>query len=143
MEKNDDQTEDDLAAIQKVMEIAAATVTHHTKAEKEKTMQNTPEVRVREEAAARCTAKSKRKTAKFWRDHISDKNGRRDNLPPNAQAVPKTAFSHAMTVMDKVKGWNEESWVGSKFAACACGITLKPHCVMDSDGNMKTEGRCS
>ena len=23
-----------------------------------------------------------------------------------------------MTVMDKVEGWNEEEWVGSKFAAC-------------------------
>ena len=23
-----------------------------------------------------------------------------------------------MTVMDMVKGWNEEKWVGSKFAAC-------------------------
>ena len=40
---------------------------------------------------------------KFWR---------RGNIPPNALAVPKTAFSNAMTVMDKVEGWNEEEWVG-------------------------------
>ena len=33
---------------------------------------------------------------KFWRDHISDKNGRRYKIPPNALAVPKTAFSNAM-----------------------------------------------
>ena len=46
------------------------------------------------------------------------KNGRRGNIPPNALAVPKTAFSYAMTVMDKVEGWNEEEWVGSNFAAC-------------------------
>ena len=55
-----------------------------------------------------------------WRDHISDKNGRRDDTPPNAMAglaVPKATFLCAMTVMDKVKGWNEEQWVGSKFAA--------------------------
>ena len=39
---------------------------------------------------------------RFWRDHISDKIGRRDNLPSNAIAVPKTAISYAMTVMDKV-----------------------------------------
>ena len=32
-------------------------------------------------------------------------------------AVPKATFSFAMTVMDKVEGWNEERWVGSKFAA--------------------------
>ena len=55
---------------------------------------------------------------KFWQDCISDKNGRRDNIPPNALAVPKTAFSYAITVIDKVEGWNEEKWVWSKFAAC-------------------------
>ena len=57
---------------------------------------------------------------KFWQDHISDKNGRRDNILPNAQVVPKTAFFHSVTVMDKVEGWNEESWVESKFEACVC-----------------------
>ena len=54
----------------------------------------------------------------FWRNHISDKNDRRGNKPPSVVTVPKTAFSYAMTVMDKVGGWNEEKWVGSKFAAC-------------------------
>ena len=57
---------------------------------------------------------------KLWRDHISDKNGRRYNIPPNALAVPKTAFSYAMTLTDKLEGWNEEKWVASKFAACTC-----------------------
>ena len=39
---------------------------------------------------------------KIWRDHISDEEGRRDNIP-NAQAVPKTTtFFHAITVMDNV-----------------------------------------
>ena len=55
---------------------------------------------------------------KFSLDHISDKNGRRGNIPPNALAVPKTTFSFAMTVPDKVGRWNEEEWMGSKFAAC-------------------------
>ena len=32
-------------------------------------------------------------------------------------AVPKATFSTALTVMDKVGGWNEEEWVGSKLAA--------------------------
>ena len=55
---------------------------------------------------------------KIWRDHISDEEGRRDNIP-NALAVPKTTtFFYAMTVMDKVEDWTEEKWVGSKFAAC-------------------------
>ena len=35
---------------------------------------------------------------RFWRDHISDKNGRRGDIPPNAAAVLKTTFSHAMIV---------------------------------------------
>ena len=45
---------------------------------------------------------------KFWQDYISNKTSRRDNMPPNALAIPKTVFSHAMTVMDKVEGWNED-----------------------------------
>ena len=48
-------------------------------------------------------------SAQFWRDHISDKNGRRGNIPQNllaAFAVPKATFSFAMTTMDKVGGWN-------------------------------------
>ena len=46
---------------------------------------------------------------RFWRDHISDKKkAARGKIPPNALAVPKTAFSCATTVMDKVGGWNEE-----------------------------------
>ena len=55
---------------------------------------------------------------RFWRDHISDEHGRRGKKPPNAPAVPKTTFSYAMTAMDKVGGWSEEEWVGSKLAAC-------------------------
>ena len=57
---------------------------------------------------------------RFWRDHISDKNSRRGNIPPYARAplvVPKATFSFAMTVMDKVEGWNEEKCLGSKFAS--------------------------
>ena len=39
---------------------------------------------------------------KFWHDYVSDKFGRRDDIPPNALAAPKSVFSQAMTVMDKV-----------------------------------------
>ena len=58
---------------------------------------------------------------RFWRNHTSDKNGHRGDMPPYVQrpsaAVPNAAFSFAMAVMDKVEGWNEEEWVGSNFAA--------------------------
>ena len=55
----------DLAALQKAIEIATGTVAHHTKAERVKITQSTPEnVRLREEAAARCTASIKRKVLK-------------------------------------------------------------------------------
>ena len=79
MEKNDDQTDDDLAAIQKATEIAIGAMTHHTKTEKEKIIQNTSDVRVREEAQQRSQGKQQSS------GHISDKNRRRDNIPPNAQ----------------------------------------------------------
>ena len=48
---------------------------------------------------------------KFWRDHISDQNGPRGDIPPNplaALALPQATFSFAMAVMDNVEGWNEE-----------------------------------
>ena len=39
------------------------------------------------------------------------------NRQVNVQS--KAVFSYAMTFMDKIRGWeDEESWVGSKFAAC-------------------------
>ena len=55
-----------LATVQRNIETAARKVAHHTKAEREQiTIMSTPEnVRLREEAAARCTAKIKRKVLK-------------------------------------------------------------------------------
>ena len=55
---------------------------------------------------------------RFWRDHISDKNGRSGNIPPYARAplaVPKATISLAVTVMDRVEGWNEEQSVETKI----------------------------
>ena len=61
MIKNDG-VEEDLATFQKNTENAAKKVVHRTKEEREKEIMSTPEnVRVREEAAARCTAKLKRR----------------------------------------------------------------------------------
>ena len=65
MEKGNDKIGEDLATRQKTIEIAAGEVAHHTKAERATHSLSTPEnVRSREEAAARCTAKIKRKVLK-------------------------------------------------------------------------------
>ena len=55
---------------------------------------------------------------KFWRKHISDKNGLRGDMPPYVKnlgrrpfaAVPKATFSFAMAELDKMR-----KWVGSYF----------------------------
>ena len=60
--KNERDTEEDLSTAQKNFENAAKEIQHRTNAQKEKEMMRTPEnVRLREEAAARCTAKIKRR----------------------------------------------------------------------------------
>ena len=49
-----------------------------------------------------------------------------DDRPFGADAInrqvdvqPKAVFSCAITLMDKIRGWEDEGcWVGSKFAAC-------------------------
>ena len=57
----------------------------------------------------------------FWRDHVPDRFGRRDAIPPNALAVPKSVFSCATTVMDKVEGWNEKN---GGFEICGTHVGL-------------------
>ena len=37
-------------------------------------------------------------------------------------------FSYAIAVMDKIGGWEEEGWVGSKFAASMCIYTKAVIC---------------
>ena len=55
---------------------------------------------------------------RFWQDYVADKFGRREAILPNTLALPKSVFSYAVTVMNKVEGWNDANLVGSKFAAC-------------------------
>ena len=59
---------------------------------------------------------------RFWKDHISDKHSLRGDTSPYVwrafAAGPKSTLSFAMTVMDKVEGWNEEKSVVSNLAAC-------------------------
>ena len=45
------------------------------------------------------------------------KPSERARFTKNAKQT-SAVFSHATAVMDKVGGWEEEDWVGSRFAAC-------------------------
>ena len=66
---------------------------------------------------------------RIWQDCGADRFGRREAVPPNALALQKSVFVCAMTVMDKVEGWNEEDgWV--RDLRRACGSTQKLYCVM-------------
>ena len=58
---NECNKEEDLSTAQKNIENAAKKIRHRTKAQKEKMMTSPESVRLHEEAAARCTAKIKRR----------------------------------------------------------------------------------
>ena len=47
----------------------------------------------------------------FWQSFVED----RYDLDNAIQT--KAEFSYAIAVMDQIEGWEEESWVGSKFPA--------------------------
>ena len=54
----------------------------------------------------------------FWEIFVDERPFCRHSCCKHANVQPRAVFSYAMTVIDKVEGWNEEKWVGSKFAAC-------------------------
>ena len=57
--------------------------------------------------------------AKFWAIFMDDRPFYSDALYKHANVQSEAVFSCGMTVMDKIYGWiDEETWVGSKFAAC-------------------------
>ena len=57
--------------------------------------------------------------SEFWQIFVEDKLVLRETTHTHAHAQPKSAFSHAIAVVDKIEGWEEEEkWVGSRFAAC-------------------------
>ena len=71
---------------------------------------------------------------KFWRDHISDKNGRRGNMPLDALAVPKTTFSlrddcngQGGRMERRRMGWNRHSRL-------VCEFTLSKDVLCDGRG---------
>ena len=51
-----------------------------------------------------------------WQSFVDD----RLNLEKAIQT--KAEFSFAIAVMDKIGGWREEIWIGSRFAACTWTI---------------------
>ena len=60
MRREDEKQEENLGRIQKDIEEAAGKVAHNTKNDRDKAMKQTPEnVKIREEAAARCPKVSK------------------------------------------------------------------------------------
>ena len=44
----------------------------------------------------------------FWEIFVDDRPFRRDSCFKHANVQPKTVFSYAMTVMDKISGWEDE-----------------------------------
>ena len=73
---------------------------------------------------------------KFWQDYVSERIGRRDDIPPNVLAAAKSVFSNAMTVMDKKDGMKKSGW--GRNLRLACGSTRRPYCVMVEDSRKKT-----
>ena len=59
-------------------------------------------------------------TQKEFREiFVDDRPFGTDSINREANVQSKAVLSNAMTLMDKIRGWeDEESWVGSKFAAC-------------------------
>ena len=55
----------------------------------------------------------------FWEMFVNNRPFGTDSTNREANVQSKAVLSYAMTLMDKIRGWeDEESWVGSKFAAC-------------------------
>ena len=55
----------------------------------------------------------------FWEIFVDDRPFGTDSTNRKVNVQSKAILSYAMTLMDKIRGWeDEESWVGSTFAAC-------------------------
>ena len=62
----------------------------------------------------------------FWEIFVDDRTFGADALFRHVNVQSKTAFSFAMPLMDKIRGWeDEEKRVGSKFATCMWNCTKK------------------
>ena len=50
---------------------------------------------------------------RFWQDCVADRVVCNEAILLRTIAQPKSMFSHTITVMDKVEGWEDERQVGS------------------------------
>ena len=54
-----------------------------------------------------------------WEIFVDDRPFGSESMNRQVDVQSKAVFSCAMTLVDQIRGWeDEESWVGSKFAAC-------------------------
>ena len=63
----------------------------------------------------------------FWEIFVDDRPFGADALFKHVNVQSKTVFAYAMTLMDKIRGWEDEEKkkVGSKFATCMWIYTKK------------------
>ena len=55
----------------------------------------------------------------LWENFVDDRPFGADSIYTQVNVQWEAVFSHAMTLMGKIRGWeDEDSWVGSEFAAC-------------------------
>ena len=60
----------------------------------------------------------------FWEIFVDDRPFGAESINRQVNVQSKAVFSYAVTLMDKIRGWeDEESWVGPKFAACMWSYT--------------------
>ena len=68
---------------------------------------------------SKTVAVERMRTKGIWAAFVDDRPFRSDACYKHANVQSKAVFSYAMTVMDKICGWeDEEKWVCSNFAAC-------------------------
>ena len=104
--------EEDLVTVQKNIENAAKKIRHRTKAQREKGIMSTPEnVRLREEAAARCSAKTKRRVLRRQAKKVRTEHFVRCSLEPGkkkAKRKPLTKFYVGGQFTKDRAEWQEE-----------------------------------
>ena len=55
----------------------------------------------------------------LWEIFLDDRPFEADAIYRQVNVESKAVFSYAMTLMDKIGGWEDEKrWIGSKFAEC-------------------------
>ena len=112
--------------IAKLAQLSCARIKHFWKRRKDKI----------EEASSRSWTENKKSPRtmqlreytlrEFWEIFVDDRPFGADASVRHVNVQSKAVFSHAMTIMDEIYGWeDDEKRVGSKFAACMWIYTKK------------------